>query len=456
MVCTVATVKSSEYYENEEQKNKKEKENYYSENNNITARYRGSKCVELGLTGELQDGQFTELIKKYGGKGKWKATDTCFSPPKDYDIIYHGASKELQQQLNNAFNIAIDKAITRIEEDTYRRDNKNNRYYDIKPIFVSFHHDTARMVGNQYPDFKEHEHVISLRKSEKDGKLYSIDNKYLFKYQKKYGAVFRAELAKGLRELGFEIEKENKDTGTKISSFTIKGITKEMRNYYSKRGNAINEVANEKGKTTSIDKYNIAQDYKQVKVLFNKRELYTFWKKDLKDRFNIDSSFVESLRTYKDNTKQYYKNYGELINSSKNRDGFIYEKRLDTKLSEYAQYTGFDDRFLKQRMLFTGLISVSGYEVKINGNLNDVQFLNLLHNVSESAKEIKDIEMSIEHLEKQLYEARQSLDNPKLSIAQRLLIRRKIADLELSIKKMRDRLLDKVKDGERKKSGFTL
>ncbi len=380
MVATVSTVKFPAYYEKPEfttWKNKKDKENYYSENNNVDSFWYGKGCEQLGLTGQIKSGDFTKLINGIHPLSnerlftlkevKYIATDLTLSAPKDFSIVYNLSDAYLKEDLNIVFMNAYKRVAKEIEKRSYRRLKYNKKSYDTKLLMSCFRHHTSRGVNGDMPDMQEHIHTIISRKClSEDNKIKTLENHPLFNFQKLYGTIFRAELANGLRNIGFKISQteEFDSENKKIKSFKIDGISNELRQHYSKRRNQINEVAELKGKSTAIDKFNIAQSIKSPKVVYKESIIRDFWKKEAKELFGVDEKFIDNLRNNNEsvtvNRVNNFIDYNKLIEMAHTKTGKLFDMHIDQRMAEQEQYSGINYKSLKNELVKSNVLSDEG------------------------------------------------------------------------------------------------
>ncbi len=95
-----------------------------------------------------------------------------------------------------------------------------------KMVASTFRHDTSRNLDPQL-----HTHCVVANMVQDDaGKWRTMVNDGLFRQQKAIGAIYRAELAQGLKGLGYEVEKTHAD-----GRFEIAGVPREVSDAFSTR-----------------------------------------------------------------------------------------------------------------------------------------------------------------------------------------------------------------------------
>lgn len=413
MTATVSTVKDESYYEKDETKNAKAKaprrdtENYYSESEKVIGRWLGAGAEQLGLTGDIHAGEFTKVmngIHPETNERMWKkkrvaynGTDMTCSATKDFSVLWAIGDDDLKDKLLQVHEKAVDRAVAKASKGLYQRLNKNNdKAFGVMPIIASFNHTTARPTDKR-PDPQIHAHNVFVRKglikTDNGFKVVTIDNHSLFQGQKLYGATYRAELANGLRELGFEIKrvkeeveqtvlKTSKDgvveefQKMRVDSFQVKNLSRELVKNFSNRSEAINKIAKDSGNTSSLTKANIAKDIRRKKEVWDESTLHNVWKKEAKELFNFDSDSVNALRTYeKTELGNMSKNEYRLIKDSMYK-GQLFEGKLRLRLAEYEQTSGINADDLFQSIQDRGLITrVEGFRFDINFELKEVDVM---------------------------------------------------------------------------------
>ena len=98
---------------------------------------------------------------------------------------------------------------------------------DQKTVIATFRHDTSR---NLDPALHTHSVIANMVQGE-DGKWRSMANERLYESKMLLGALYRSELAQGLAQLGYDIEKTHAD-----GRFEIAGVSREVVEVFSTHG----------------------------------------------------------------------------------------------------------------------------------------------------------------------------------------------------------------------------
>ena len=216
------------------------KSEYYLSDNNRT--YWGGGAKEaLGLDdGEIKAEDFDRLMDGFVSDGKrignptkdgeWlhnPGRDLTFTFPKGPSLLLQGPLRPKLLEINRR---AIEKAMRFGEKNFAKTRIKGEIVGNQKMIWAVVNEDTSR--DN---DPNGHAHVVSFNIVQgPDGNFRALDNHLFYKNQILLGQIYRAELAAGIKELGFSIEPVGKH-----GQWEIKDIPEEIRRGFSKRRQAI-------------------------------------------------------------------------------------------------------------------------------------------------------------------------------------------------------------------------
>lgn len=223
---------------------------YYFQGGERMGQWHGKLAEEIGLTADVDETAFKRLaegqdpltgkqliehrdtIKTKSGEevGHRAAWDLTFSPPKS---VSQTALVGGDEQVSEAHRKAVRTALNATEEYVQARMGGDRAPQTTgKWIAALFEHDTARPVDG-YPAPQLHTHVIVFNMTKADDKMRSLDPRELFRVQSLSTAIYRAELARNLRELGYELEHRDGH------AFEIKGYTQDYLDADSARSRQI-------------------------------------------------------------------------------------------------------------------------------------------------------------------------------------------------------------------------
>lgn len=306
---------------------------YLSEQDSEKGRFLGRGALLNKRHGKEVDkeGFYSLIDYKPGVKSKNYGTELVFSAPKDWSILINLVDDPTREKMQNAWNNMVNHSVKTIEENTfYRKKSKGKVTYELAKAveFAVFNHHTARTIEDR-PDMQEHVHItISPKVMGQDGKYYSHTLKDLVKEKsgddKKKQATLhyfdqtsQAFLAKFLqKELGLNVTRGIND------SFQIEGITKEQREFFSKRSEQAKKELKEKG-----HKGTAKQRQKAITQKRNKKQDY-----DLKDLREVWREEFKTLRMHTKNLSR-----GQKEQAKNFQEAFKDIKFIDTKqLNVYA------------------------------------------------------------------------------------------------------------------------
>jgi conjugative relaxase-like TrwC/TraI family protein len=192
--------------------------------------FRAVMAVRHPVTGEQ--------LRRVGANGEAVvAIDATFSAPKSVSAVWALGSPEVRSALEAAQERAVDRALAhalefvpmvrrRVDQDTVVRERA------LEVLASSWQHTTARAVAGQVPDPQLHSHVLIHGALRSDGKVVAVESRAWLVHQREIGATYRSELARELRDLGFEVVH---GTGRGSRYFELVGVPDGLRERWSSR-----------------------------------------------------------------------------------------------------------------------------------------------------------------------------------------------------------------------------
>jgi conjugative relaxase-like TrwC/TraI family protein len=267
---------------------------YFSHDNQLQGVWHGRLASELGLTGTVNDQAFDRLALGQNPETaeQWIAhRDTVLTKAGKeaahraaWDLTMH-ASKSISlaalvggdERIIHAHEAANRTALDAMERQAQARMGGNKPPFTTeKWIAASFLHDTARPVeielatGEkvQYPAPHLHTHTVVFNlTAEITGQARSLQSKALFEAQSFGTAVYRAELAIRLKELGYDVTQNEKGAPE------IQGFSKEYLAAESLRSAGIKERLEQLGLSGRRAEEIIAHQDRGKKLNLTKEEL---------------------------------------------------------------------------------------------------------------------------------------------------------------------------------------
>jgi conjugative relaxase-like TrwC/TraI family protein len=241
-----------------------ERQNYWSRDQQGHSEWQGQLAKEWGLSGAVGDEHFARLTegqhpftekqmvqhqisRTYEGKDGKEVTsmehragwDATFSAPKSVSLTALVGSDE---RVRMAHRESVRVALNELEHYTQARiGNVHLPETTGKFAVATFEHDTARPVeGYAAPQLHTHSVIFNVTERE-NGQTRSLQPRELYASQHYATAIYRAELATRLQQLGYEIERG------KYGQPEIKGYTREYLEASSPRREQIKDHLREQG-----------------------------------------------------------------------------------------------------------------------------------------------------------------------------------------------------------------
>lgn len=264
-MLTVSKVASGaeagKYYPEGQEQNR----DYYT-SSQAPSEWHGRGAEALGLAGPVTYEQLRDALNgreevfgrqlgtmKGGEHQRLGGVDFTFNAPKSVSIMAAdglGQDKRVVDAHDRAVSAALrhveDRVSTRIREDGgIRREATGNM------AVARFREDFTRPVrdpdagGKAVPDPHLHTHCVAINATQSaDGQWRSLDTAQFFNesFIKEATLVYRQELARELRDLGYELNVQ------RDGSFEIHGVTREAVEAFSRRSEQIEEKLAEQGK----------------------------------------------------------------------------------------------------------------------------------------------------------------------------------------------------------------
>lgn len=295
-MLTISPVNNLDYYSNLAE------EDYYVDGGEPPGIWYGLGAQQLSLQGKLvSKSDYQNLMHGYSLTGKLlvqnagsdkrrNAWDLCLSAPKSVSLLWARGNEELRQEIQKAQKLAVRASIDFIERNAAvtRRGKAGERTESTAGLVVaSFDHCTSRDL-----DFQIHSHNLVCNAAPRnDGSWGGIDSRKIYRWQKAAGAIYRAELASQVRALGFQIEQDG-------DSFQVKGISKSLCDFFSKRSESISKELTNRGINSSASK---AGSYlklatRQHKQPVNHQKLISNWQAEL-TALDCKEELIQAIRT---------------------------------------------------------------------------------------------------------------------------------------------------------------
>ncbi|AKM05477.1 MobF family relaxase [Burkholderia pyrrocinia] len=267
------------------------KDNYYTQDENTEhSAWFGAGAARLGLAGQVQPAAFLNLLEgrvEDQQLGKWvtdeetgerrqdhqPGIDITFSAPKSVSLMAEVAG---DTAVRDAHEAAVRSALAYLEENVIRTRSTQNGVTSIEHtgnmVAALFKHNTSRDLDPQ-----THTHAVVMNVTLRpDGKWRSIDNREIYQTQKLAGAIYNAELASGLQQLGYRLTNPDRH-----GNFEIQGISREQIEHFSQRRTAMKEKLGKRqlelDTASAADKERAALATRERKVDVDHEQLLADW-----------------------------------------------------------------------------------------------------------------------------------------------------------------------------------
>jgi Ti-type conjugative transfer relaxase TraA len=220
-------------------------DDYYTECGEPPGEWHGRLSGALGLDGNVRPGQLKRLFEGYdpetgealasnSGQGHKAGWDCTFSAPKSVSVVWGLADEDLQQKIADAHDAAVRAGLDYLECTAFSSRDRDSSSPLQGIIAATFQHRASRELD---PQLHTHCAIANLG-LRTDGTICALD--FDSRWKMAAGAVYRAELARGMQELGFQVERDAK-------SFKLSEIPDGLCRQFSKRRQQIQTHLEENG-----------------------------------------------------------------------------------------------------------------------------------------------------------------------------------------------------------------
>ena len=236
-----------------------ERDGYYAQDDPAhkeASAWTGKGAGALNLTGPVEPELFKKILEGHVPDGTGHrlgrrekdgtilhrpGRDITLSAPKSVSLA---ALIGGDRRIVSAHDKAVQRTLAWVEKnvvETRLRDPEKGRMVRAggqKMVAATFRHDTSR---NLDPQLHTHAVIANMLKGA-DNKWRTMANEKLYASKMLIGALYRSELAMGLKKLGYETEKTHAD-----GRFEIAGVSREVIEAFSTRRAEIQAAMNERG-----------------------------------------------------------------------------------------------------------------------------------------------------------------------------------------------------------------
>jgi len=272
-------------------------EDYYLKGGEPPGHWYGEGAESLGLFGKVTESELKllivgrgpdkeALVQNAGDGDRQGGWDLTFPAPKSVSVLWAQADPVTRRAIQEAHGRAVDAALNYLEAEAgrTRRGKGGAEKEPAKLVFARFDHGTSRA---QDPAIHTHALLMNIGIRE-DGSTGSIESKPIFQNKMTAGAIYRAQLAYDIGQIGFEVER-------KRSWFEVKGVSEELVSEQSKRRKAIKEKLEEWGEKGAKASKFATLSTREKKEHLPRELLFGLWAHD-GERHNFTASEVQKLK----------------------------------------------------------------------------------------------------------------------------------------------------------------
>lgn len=289
------------YYKNEYKKG-----DYFSEEGSIAGVWAGKGAEKLGLKGQVKEKDFVNLAEGKDPRTEEqlikyrKTNETYVGHRAGFDITF-SAPKSLSltsligedKRIIELHEKSVSRAMQEIEKYSMVRNGENGKdELTGNLVYAKFTHETSRALDPQL-----HTHVVVMNMSHHQEKGFrALQPVELYRSQELGTRIYYTELAKGLKELGYEIE-----LGKSNGQPEIKGRNENYLAHFSQRSQQIKEELASKGLENSFyNRFNAAHETRESKKKeISKENLASWWESrtqmfDFDEKKNVEEAIRKS------------------------------------------------------------------------------------------------------------------------------------------------------------------
>lgn len=400
-------VKSKDYYTKEFMK-----DDYYNKQGNQVegiGKWSGKGCEKLGLSNEVKPKDFWKFLDGMNPQEKneklspWvrneaqnkepeanKAEDFVLNANKDFTLLCEiyaddpAMSKSLEElfdKANNHMNKEIEARLTtRI----------NGKHTPIAgAIVATWKHQTARQVDGRIDPHKHAHNVYGHYQLAQDGTFKAVDFKRVFEDKLLIASQCQEILAKGVKELGFELE-EGK------TGWQVKSISDEVRKEFSARRKKIEDDV---GENASYEDRQKSANQKEKKGDYQLDELKSQWKERL-DKNGLTKDMMNHVRSQpgtpqKAVTKEDILRKACQVAKSSN----FTSRHIDIALAQKSQVHDFDKKQMKaeifkdKNLVKTDFKSKDGQSLYYSKSITSKSYQNDMQKIGEANMKLKSMDL---------------------------------------------------------------
>lgn len=316
-----------------------ERDEYYSHEGEGV--WHGMVAQNLGLEGVVDRADFATLCAGFapdcgqaltqnsGEADRLAGWDLTFSSPKSVSVEWALSDDTRRAQIELAHDAAVRRTLDHIETSfaITRRGQEGREYERCAIAAALFRHGTSR---EQDPQLHTHAFVLNAAQRE-DGTWGSLHTREIYRAQKLAGALYRAELARGMRELGYAIEADG-------VSFSLAHIPDDLSEHFSTRRQQIETSLREHGTQGAKASEQAALATRSAKEVRDPAELRSEWTERAQE-LGYDRDRIAELRAAREH-RDYVPTARDALERATEHRAIVRERNIQLAAAIEAQHAG--------------------------------------------------------------------------------------------------------------------
>jgi conjugative relaxase-like TrwC/TraI family protein len=220
--------------------------------------------------------------------------DLTFNAPKSVSVLWARADEQTKTLIQEAQKQAVLNALKLLEDNAAftRRGSAGSEFESVEGLVAGlFEHSTSR---TQDPHLHTHM-VLANVAPRSDGTWGTIESRNLMLWQKAASSIYRASLAEDLRNMGYQIEKDNE-------AFRVVGIPEPICKHFSKRSELIKSELAKQPRTQRRSKSAdiIALSTRKKKSEIDRPSLFLNWANEI-DELGFSKADLDKIQFSENN-----------------------------------------------------------------------------------------------------------------------------------------------------------
>ncbi|MCS7214959.1 MAG: relaxase domain-containing protein [Thermodesulfovibrio sp.] len=366
---------------------------YYSEKENIQGFWQGELAQKEGLINEKVTKNDMEKIQHLS-RSERLGLDITYSASKSVSLAYSLLGDE---RIKEAHEKAVKVANEYLEKNlafTRQGQGGKEEVQASGVAIANFTHFTSR---EHDPQLHTHSVVINSVIRNSDGKITALEPHRIFENQKMLDQIYKNELARNLKELGYRVEMKDKN-----GNFEIVGFDQAVIDKFSERKEQVENTLRElkeNGKFQNIDENKLRDiariESRQRKEFLSKEELERLWNEKLQELGITKDEIRQSVEASKESVKELSEKKSFELAKDYIRQAYniIHENEsafTKEKLFEIALRQSMNDANKNMKVM-----SVSEIEKAFSQLLKEKEIQKLQNSELYTTQEIKKIERNV-------------------------------------------------------------